>query len=195
MASKGQYGFTMAELLVILAILGIISAFTIPKVLSAQHDGKKKAVFRETIAMMAQIGWEGTMSGQLRGDTIAEYCLEKINAVKACYNDAINKGCWGASQPVLGGPFSPAQSAYVLHNGAQVGGWQNTTANSPFSFIVIDWNGPEGPNVEGEDQIILRVLLQDNVATGMPAYPSQKGSIIPIPGYSNSENLYREIFN
>lgn len=38
----GYFGFTLAELLIALGILGVIATFTIPKILSAQQDSKTK---------------------------------------------------------------------------------------------------------------------------------------------------------
>jgi len=45
--------FTLAELLIALLILGVIATFTIPKVLTAQQNGKFKAAAKETAAMIS----------------------------------------------------------------------------------------------------------------------------------------------
>jgi prepilin-type N-terminal cleavage/methylation domain-containing protein len=42
--------FTLAELLIALAILGVIATFTIPKVLQSQQDQRFKAVGKEAVA-------------------------------------------------------------------------------------------------------------------------------------------------
>jgi prepilin-type N-terminal cleavage/methylation domain-containing protein len=47
-------GFTLSELLIALAILGVIATFTIPKVLQSQQDGKYKATVKEALATMAE---------------------------------------------------------------------------------------------------------------------------------------------
>ncbi len=46
-------GFTLAELLIALAILGVIATFTIPKLLQAQQNQQKIANAKETAAMIA----------------------------------------------------------------------------------------------------------------------------------------------
>ncbi len=54
MMSKNTLGFTLAELLSALAILGVIATFTIPKVLSAQSQSTYNSLAKEAI---------GTISG------------------------------------------------------------------------------------------------------------------------------------
>ncbi|MEB3287137.1 MAG: prepilin-type N-terminal cleavage/methylation domain-containing protein [Vampirovibrionales bacterium] len=46
-------GFTLAELLIALLILGVIATFTIPKVLVAQSSSRDKAIAKEAAAMVA----------------------------------------------------------------------------------------------------------------------------------------------
>ena len=46
-------GFTLAELLIALAILGMIATFTIPKILNSQQNGQKKAAAKEVASMLS----------------------------------------------------------------------------------------------------------------------------------------------
>lgn len=46
-------GFTLAELLISLAILGVIAAFTIPKILTATSNGQNTSIAKEAAAMVA----------------------------------------------------------------------------------------------------------------------------------------------
>ncbi len=51
--AQPRFGFTLAELLIALAILGVIATFTIPKILSAQQNEQYKATAKENIGMLA----------------------------------------------------------------------------------------------------------------------------------------------
>jgi prepilin-type N-terminal cleavage/methylation domain-containing protein len=48
-----EKGFTLAELLIALAILGVIATFTIPKVLNSGTSGQNTAIFKETASTVS----------------------------------------------------------------------------------------------------------------------------------------------
>ena len=51
--SSKSSGFTLAEILIALGLLGVIAAFTIPKVLQSTGSSRSAAVFKETAAAVA----------------------------------------------------------------------------------------------------------------------------------------------
>lgn len=53
MMTKRHPGFTLAELLIALAILGVIATFTIPKILSSQQTGTYSASAKEVMASIS----------------------------------------------------------------------------------------------------------------------------------------------
>jgi len=55
---KRNQGFTLAELLIALTILGEIATFTIPKILSSQTNSRNNAIAKETM---------GTLTGAYQG--------------------------------------------------------------------------------------------------------------------------------
>ena len=50
---RARKGFTLAELLIALAILGVIATFTIPKVLSSSTSAKNTAIAKEVASMIS----------------------------------------------------------------------------------------------------------------------------------------------
>jgi len=83
--SKYRVGFTLAELLIALAILGIIATFTIPKILSAQAEQKKRAILKECYATVTSLFIEGRRSGDIPADqsnVFIDYIAAKMNYPK-----------------------------------------------------------------------------------------------------------------
>ncbi len=157
------FGFTLAELLIALLILGEIATFTIPKILSAQQNGSKKAVIKETIATLNQILYLGVIQGEISDTNPDSYVLSKINAVKLCLNNVVADGC--ATQPLPHPAFSAYKGA-VLHNGALI-----TVSNNGymvgFEEVLIDWNGSAGPNTIDNDQLVALIIF-NNPTYGKP---------------------------
>ncbi len=58
-------GFTLAELLICIAILGVIAIFTIPKIMTAQQNAKSNAVTKETVAMVSDAFQKYKMTNNL----------------------------------------------------------------------------------------------------------------------------------
>lgn len=179
-------GFTLVELLIVLAILGVIATFTIPKVLQSQTDAKRKAVFREAIAAMNEAFYAGYRSGTLTETNVGTYMRTHLNAIKICNSDAIAEGCWPpSSDPAAQG----GEAGVILPNGAMIAGLDNASGGTGADVMILDWNGLEGPNQEGQDEIILRAFLNNTSST------DRVGTIRHDAGHPGSRLLWAEIFN
>lgn len=187
-----QSAFTLAELLIALAILGVIATFTIPKILNSQANGQKTAVFKETIAAYNQALYEGVITGEFTTGNCATcaaneypfnaYIETKINYIRQC-DQAIPDGCWVNAACIEG--TSPGQ---VLATGVSTCGLTVKTTNRHDNFWV-DWNGPDnGANTEGDDQIRLRACFANGCPDGQ-----RPGTVIPYPSVA-SQTLFQEIF-
>jgi prepilin-type N-terminal cleavage/methylation domain-containing protein len=177
--SKRANGFTLTELLVSLLILGEIATFTIPKILSSQHNGMKKAIFKEVIATLEQIKYQEIDIGGST-DTSANVFLDNLNAVKVFKTNAITEGCY---------PYAGSEPGANLHNGAFVGslggwsvGWNG--AGCVVEGAVIDWNGETGPNTPGDDQLAIIINISNYTCGSVPPR-----HIAASPLFGNAANL------
>ena len=163
MPDKHHKGFTLAELLISLAILGVIATFTIPKILTAQQNGRDAAVFKETVATLNAVLYQGIVEGALTPSTVASYYLSHVNAVKICNSNSSTQGCWNTAIQGVADNGQINEPGLILHNGAVVVGLDNCCGNGGMGFqpgeaagnFVIDVNGLAGPNQLNQDQYLL----------------------------------------
>ncbi len=79
-ASKG---FTLAELLISLAILGVIATFTIPKILSATSSSQNTAIAKEAASMISGAFSNYTLNYGIAGGTTGGAMTSFMNYVSA----------------------------------------------------------------------------------------------------------------
>jgi prepilin-type N-terminal cleavage/methylation domain-containing protein len=148
-------GFTLAELLIALAILGVIATFTIPKVMTTFNDMQKKAVLKEVYSTLSRVVSEGLLTGELKPGQLHSYLLKKLNAPKVCSSDVIGEGCttaWG------GRTWGNATPGVVLSNGALLN-FQVGLGCGDASYVIVDWNNLNSPNLQYDDIMSFRVIL------------------------------------
>lgn len=182
-------GFTLAELLIALGILGVIATFTIPKLLASQQNTQRKAIFKEMIASIEAVTWQAWQDGQLVPSQNGLYVLRRLNVVKLCDSNADTQGCWSHAMP----DPEEMEPGAIMHNGATIGGFIDNVGAGGDNWIFIDWNGATGPNVEGDDQIKLDLCYAADGFCGA-SNEVRTGTVRPRNGYTASLDLYAEIF-
>lgn len=168
--------FTLSELLMALALLGLVATFTMPKVLQTTTEQQHKAKFKETIALIEQIGFEAYQSGQaeaLRWD----YFIARVNAVKVCNGDGVALGCMAAISG-NGALDEDTQRAFVLPTGVVVGGINPVShPNNAFTQVdhwIIDVNGLASPNTYGQDILWVSAPRFDGTGTLNPGCENRR---------------------
>lgn len=192
-------GFTLAELLIALLILGVVATFTIPKILQSNANSQRKAVFRETLATLADMTHQRAQGDQ-NFASIAEvktWFSQNLNYVKRCPANPTAEGCWSAA---VGGNAGNADG-YLLHNGAFISSINGGGLGTGFDreTILVDWNGLNPPNTYGDDIIGLVVCVGPTSCDGGGENmggngPKGPGSIGPSTA-GTSITLYAEIFS
>lgn len=184
--------FTIAEVIIVVGILGIIAEATIPVLINNANDAQTKAGVKTAYSILSPAIRQAATDN---GGTITGICTDLDNLcfkdlikpylsyTKDCDSDVINSGCWLADQFMDGTPFgintgfTPALSAISLKNGMMVlFRWHNkactytsgTTTNPKCGWIAVDINGIKGPNRWGKD--VFDFHIQDGIVkpAGIP---------------------------
>lgn len=139
-----KLGFSLAELLIAMGILGSITTFTIPKVLIAVNDSQKTGIVKEAIAALSELTYMGMLSGQVSSvSTATNYIKNNMNYVKWC-DDITTDGCRTVPTADAGHSNKPG---FTLANGAIVYLSFYTSSSILQLDFIIDWNNNDLPNV------------------------------------------------
>lgn len=171
-------GFTLAEVLITLGIIGIVAAMTIPVII---RNAEKQTIItkvKESYSLLSQATQQinndcggdilsclsnptnTTQYNSTLGKEITDYYSGKLSVIKDCSNGSA--GCWNSSAyKVLSGntwgwwydltPYM-TNARIVLKNGMSLGFIWDGPASAPMYFdINVDINGIQGPNQFGKD--------------------------------------------
>jgi prepilin-type N-terminal cleavage/methylation domain-containing protein len=135
-----QQGFTLAELLIALTILGVIATFTIPKVLNSSATGSNKAVAKEVAAMISEAFTARVLSTPVAAANGPATFTTNMNFVRVDTDDALTNS---VSETAL--TCSTAEPCMILHNGAylQYDAAQTFTGTASTNFIEFNVD-PDG---------------------------------------------------
>jgi prepilin-type N-terminal cleavage/methylation domain-containing protein len=145
-SSRLSKAFTLSELLISLAILGLIAAFVVPMVMHSIGEAAIQSNLREAIIALDQVANEASMQGKY-AEKKFQWLQQNLNTTQVCVDDT---SCMGGED--VG---SSQNYSLVLPSGAVV------THISPLSLFymddgyLVDGNGPKGPNIDGQDRIWL----------------------------------------
>jgi prepilin-type N-terminal cleavage/methylation domain-containing protein len=140
-------GFTLAELLIALAILGVIATFTIPKILNATGSGQAKAVAKEVASMVSGAAASMQMTTAISSATTARAFTPFMNYVStsaalAATFQGNNESTTAATNLVT---CAAPIECLVLHNGAIVQYQTNQSFGGSNSTNYISFNlDPDG---------------------------------------------------
>lgn len=173
--NASQKGFTLAELLIALALLGVIAAFTIPKVLQASGDQETVAKVREATSTLEQAWYHvkmqtGLMKTAASGVKLYDQIAGQMNTV----NQGATTSVGAAGNPLVTTPAHPCASApynigwLQFANGVVISGLGGSAATDDFVttqeppvgaartnyVLCIDTNGAASPNQAGADIFI-----------------------------------------
>lgn len=170
--NKNKLAFTMAEILITLGVVGVVSAMTIPTVINKYKTFVLKKQFAKSYSMLNQVINKSIadndlaipacyyFSGEGQYDlsdcsSLKNSILSNLKIIKECKSNAYKNGCipkyddflipghtWFSSESILN-----SNPAWVLADGNILLGYSNMFP----AIMAIDINGDKLPNKYGED--------------------------------------------
>jgi prepilin-type N-terminal cleavage/methylation domain-containing protein len=147
-AVKHHLGFTLSELLVSLAVLGLIAGLTVPSVVVSIDRSKTRSILREAFQTISAITQAGVLNGDFAGITdwdvlsssnpqgIVGYVRSKLNYSKQCLTtDITSDGCKrGWSGAAANDTRNAHNARFILPNGAKLQAHEGTSSNSMYPW-------------------------------------------------------------
>lgn len=163
-------GFTLAELLIALAILGEIATFTIPKIIASQQNGQRNAQMKETVATIAAAYQQAQLSGIVTSSTRLQHLTPYMNYASVDTSATIDDHVGFGSLSCNGGvPCYRLHSGALLMDRAGFGG--TATTNAMVMHLDMEGNYSGSTTGSGKSvQIILfyngRIASRGQLSTG-----------------------------
>lgn len=172
--------FTLAEVIIVMGIIGIVAEMTIPSLVSSFNRTQYNVALKNTYTILsaAAIQFYNDRGGNIKNsgafstsDDIKKAFLPYLKIMKDCnYADTVGVGkCFpynfsylnGTAYPAATRDFSAARSSgFIMQNGTSVRFSANASeidscvvdaVTDVCSWVVIDINGESKPNKIGED--------------------------------------------
>ena len=158
-----HHGFTLAELLIALAILGVIATFTIPKVIATQQSQAYNAAAKEAVGTISAAYQNYKLTTDVSTSTTFGAITPYLNYTGTLSGTTIDSKYTNGSLNC-----GVSYQCLKLHNGgvlayqtATLGGTSTTNA---FSFFF-DPNGIDSGTTNGPDKAIELILYYDGFIT------------------------------
>lgn len=143
MSRNRLYGFTLAELLIALAILGLIATFSIPKILTTQQNSKYNTIAKEAAATISEAYKLYKKENQAGPNTSADDI--------APYMNYVTKGnATGTIDARYGGTNTSCSTSrcLILHNGAALK-YSNEIFCGTTNNVLYFYVDPDGKETDG----------------------------------------------
>lgn len=205
---KIKFGFTLAEVLITLAIIGVVAAITIPSLMNSFKEQAIKSKLKEGFSIISratnQMAFDngGNLIGTFStGVDLKNNYTKYLSVSKSC--DSGNGKCWPSSVFYKNGTNSWASESdvpsIILNNGFAIGfthvgteyfntsctGKAGFLTNSVCYVVYLDINGLKGSKIWGTD-IFAFWVLQDGkvipVGTSQDAYSSSNCKLLTTWG-------------
>ncbi|MFM7390127.1 MAG: type II secretion system protein [Vampirovibrionales bacterium] len=184
--NTNKTGFTLSELLISLAVLGLISALTLPSIFNSVSTAQMKAKQKETIQILQDVVYQGFMNGDFQNisswgfqnttDPSVQYFTSKLAGSTHCPKGITTPPCThNRANSGLSHSHNNHSGRWVLPNGVGVWIWD-------FSSSRIGWfidgnmsNTTSTFHVAGADQLAIFCNFNSTNQTWVTNVPAKLG--------------------
>lgn len=182
---KKNFGFTLAEVLITLGIIGIIAAMTIPTLLNNIETERFRSALKKTYSSISQVHLYIQSENRMPFSTTQEYAaafLENVKTTKSCITP--EPGCWASSYYKPSGTLSSLINdgtlVYTLVDGSFIAFGTSCSVDpgqppSIYSggqdrkgYMYVDLNGLAKPNKWGSDIFYMEYTGNKIIPGGLP---------------------------
>lgn len=165
--------FTLAEVLIVLGIIGIIAEMTIPTLMNNVADAQVKAGMKVAYSTLAQaaLAAANDSGGSMGGGALKDLIKSQLNYTKDC-DSGLSGGCLPSGTLSLDGTASSFDSlnALVLKNGMTMTFYTDSSdctacigTCTECGWVLVDVNGFKKPNRIGKDSATFYVFSDGKV--------------------------------
>lgn len=158
-------GFTLAEVLITLGMIGIVAEMTIPTLMNNVQDQAYKIAYKKAYSVMTQALASANSDYSIQPRTV--WCnapeslsnwtafKSKFNIIKEC-NDTSFNDCWAVGENAHAAAYPPGVPGPEPQTGTQISFFVDNSgmqwAYHPCYFYLVDTNGLKKPNKYGKDR-------------------------------------------
>jgi len=153
--------FTLAEVLITLAIIGIVSAMIIPTLINNIQDQVYKVAYKKAFSVASQVwvravnddkivyrsGWLDATAKVTNFKAFKSY----FQIIKDC-NNSNNSECWASGEGYWGSNTLPASDALAFTDASGMSWSLADNTSETGNDLMVDTNGPKKPNKYGQDR-------------------------------------------
>ncbi len=218
---KGFIGFTLAEVLITLTIIGVVAALTIPNLYAnyqkQQYVTQLKKVYTELSQSLKLLMADEGVNKITDSDTLTFQEGEDIVTITQRVGDNFFKkyfkvikdcgtgdGCFANNYRYIAGGENIADPeihyAITIANGASIGWHLNDSLSAIYpSYFVVDINGLKSPNIVGRDLFTLSYYYDGSIDSIDVTPECRKGKPTKTRGdicvgQTNASNLRQNFF-
>lgn len=189
-----RIGFTLAEVLITLTIIGVVAAIVIPNINNSIQDIQYKAAYKKAYSAAYQsillAGSKNLLVPAITADVTTHISnfqtfMDQFVVSRQCINND-NNLCWDTSGENYGEVWGAGSTAPRIQSPAftDSSGRAWTMAFNNDGYIFVDTNGSKKPNQWGKDRFAFWFVdINGSGTSGLPI------KIIPFPDSSGGSNM------